>query len=99
MVEFGDGKKLDIRGEIRIEESDGAVFIVGNGILMPVADRVEAEKLLRDMDTDQLYLKMKLFRSEKNRKLYRDYINKPAARDTPSTEGDESGLVDPHRDI
>ena len=52
IIRFTDGVEFDTSGDYRIELRDDGFYIVGRGLLMPVADIIEGEWMLRELSND-----------------------------------------------
>jgi hypothetical protein len=46
MLRFNDGININTSGELRILTLSDGVYVVGNGMLLPVKDRKEAEEYI-----------------------------------------------------
>ena len=53
MLKFSDGMTFDTSGELRTTCRRDGWYVVGNGILIPVASREEGEQEIRDMKERQ----------------------------------------------
>lgn len=49
LMRFSDGVEIDTGGEPRILELADGLYVTGKGVLIPVKDRDEAERTIRDM--------------------------------------------------
>lgn len=49
MLHFNDGISIDTSGEPRLLELADGVYVVGKGMLIPVADAKEGDKIVREM--------------------------------------------------
>jgi hypothetical protein len=47
-LKFSDGTEFDTSGPLRIESRSDGLYVVGNGFLLPVNSREEAEEFIRD---------------------------------------------------
>ena len=63
MMEFADGPSIDPSGPIRVEECGDGLYVLGNGMAFPVADRAEGDSLIRDILSQNVFLNMKVFKS------------------------------------
>jgi hypothetical protein len=63
MIAFKEGLSLDNNGELRVEEHDGQRYVLGDGICLPVAGEAEGLDLIRSIESSEVYLKMKVFKS------------------------------------
>jgi len=63
MIAFKDGLSLDNNGELRVEEHDGQWYVLGEGICLPVAGEAEGLALFRSIQSSEVYVKMKVFKS------------------------------------
>lgn len=79
MIEFGDGKKMDIGGETRVVERDGEWFVAGNGFMFPADSEEEAGRLLVYIEAKGMYVAMKLFKSPRLRREVADQLAAEAA--------------------
>lgn len=52
-LNFSDGMEFDTTGPYRAEFRDDGWYVVGNGMLIPVASRQEANKLIKEMLKEQ----------------------------------------------
>lgn len=50
-LEFSDGMKINTDGPLRITREYDGLYVVGNGMLIPVSNEREAEKVLNNMKT------------------------------------------------
>lgn len=48
-VRFSDGVEVETDGELRILELHDGLYVVGNGFLIPVSSRQEAQETIREM--------------------------------------------------
>lgn len=48
MLQFNDGVNIDTSGELRILRLRDGYYVVGKGMLIPVADREEARELIEE---------------------------------------------------
>lgn len=46
MLKFNDGMEFDTSGELRIERKSDGLYVVGEGMMMPIDDRTEGEKFI-----------------------------------------------------
>ena len=46
-LKFSDGMSFDTDGELRPERRSDGWYVVGNGMLLPVADHAEAQDLIK----------------------------------------------------
>jgi hypothetical protein len=65
MMRFSDGVTFDTSGPLRIESRADGLYVVGQGMLCPVADRAEAEALLtgqartkEEAERDRIYARV-----------------------------------------
>lgn len=49
MLDFNDGISIDTSGEPRLLELADGFYVVGKGMLIPVADAKEGDKIVREM--------------------------------------------------
>jgi hypothetical protein len=49
MLKFTDGVEIDTSGELRARKLKDGWYVIGKGCLIPVEDRAEAEKVIREM--------------------------------------------------
>jgi len=47
MLRFSDGEEFDTSGEMRKEERKDGWYVLGNGMLIPVKDETEADKVIK----------------------------------------------------
>jgi hypothetical protein len=50
VIEFSDGMKFDISGPYRIEERADGLYVVGGGMLIPIATRDEGDSIIAQFD-------------------------------------------------
>lgn len=50
MIEFSDGMKFDTSGKLRIERRSDGLYVVGNGMLIPIKDRAEGERIIQEVE-------------------------------------------------
>lgn len=72
MVEFNDGKTVDLRGQLRVEKTDQGYSVVGDGILMNFNNEEDAKAYLYDIEAKNIFCYWKMFRSPKIRKRVKD---------------------------
>jgi len=48
-LKFSDGMEFDTSGELRLEEKTDGWYIVGEGKLIPVKNKVEGERMIQLM--------------------------------------------------
>ena len=46
-LRFSDGMEFDTTGPLRIESRSDGLYVVGNGQLIPVSSREEAEEIIK----------------------------------------------------
>lgn len=63
MIQFSDGSRLEASGELRVEESLGKFYVLGDGMLLPADTREAADALLADIKSQTIYLNMKVLKS------------------------------------
>ncbi len=63
MIEFSDGSRLEASGELRIEESKGTYYVLGDGMFLPQDSLEAAEALLKDIKSQTIYMNMKVLKS------------------------------------
>jgi len=63
MTQFSDGASLDTTGEIRVEESGGSFYVLGEGLLLPADTREAADALCQDVKSQIIYMNMKVLKS------------------------------------
>lgn len=63
MIEFSDGSRLEASGELRVEESKGTYYVLGDGMFLPQESLEAAEALLRDIKNQTIYMNMKVLKS------------------------------------
>lgn len=49
-IEFSDGVKFDTGGELRIEWRHDGAYVVGRGMLIPVADEADGQRTIERMN-------------------------------------------------
>ena len=49
MLNFTDGVSIDTSGPLRCESRHDGLYVVGNGMCIPVADDKEARETIREM--------------------------------------------------
>ena len=49
MLKFSDGMTFNLEGNLRIVEKSDGLYVVGKGMLIPVNDRKEAAKIIKEM--------------------------------------------------
>ena len=49
MLRFSDGVNIDTSGELRILKLRDGYYVVGEGMCIPVADREEANEVIKEM--------------------------------------------------
>jgi hypothetical protein len=79
MIEFGDGTTMDIKGEIRLVEQDGSWFVAGNGFMFPADTKEEGERLLQYIESQGMFINMKMFKSPKLRDAVMQQLASDAA--------------------
>mgnify|MGYP007057173189 CR=1 FL=1 len=47
ILKFNDGEEFDTSGELRIEKRSDGIYVVGQGRLIPVRDKMDAEKVIK----------------------------------------------------
>jgi hypothetical protein len=50
MLTFSDGMKFDTSGPLRVTRRSDGYYVVGEGMLIPVADREEGKQMIADME-------------------------------------------------
>ena len=48
-LKFSDGMTFNLEGNLRIVEKSDGLYVVGRGMLIPVNDRDEATKIIKEM--------------------------------------------------
>ena len=48
-LKFSDGMEFDTSGELRLEEREDGWYIIGEGKLIPVKNKVEGERMIQLM--------------------------------------------------
>lgn len=61
MVQFSDGTTIESRGELRLERIDNELYVLGDGVMVPVTDWDEAMGLMDLMDRGELYRRSRGF--------------------------------------
>lgn len=49
MLKFSDGINIDTSGELRVLTLYDGMYVVGQGMLIPVKDSEEANKIIKDL--------------------------------------------------
>ena len=49
MLKFDDGMQFNTEGELRIERRSDGLYVVGDGMLIPVENVQEARELIADL--------------------------------------------------
>jgi hypothetical protein len=49
MLKFNDGMSFDTSGPLRITRRSDGLYVVGQGMLIPVSDREEAKEIIEEM--------------------------------------------------
>ena len=49
MLKFSDGEDFDTGGEFRIEARRDGLYVLGEGLMIPVNSREEGQELIRDL--------------------------------------------------
>jgi hypothetical protein len=83
VIEFKDGLNLDNNGELRVEEHDGQHYVLGDGICLPVAGEAEGLDLIRSIESSEVYLKMKVFKSPGARAKVEAMLTEADEREKP----------------
>jgi hypothetical protein len=52
-LKFSDGMEFDTSGPLRIESRSDGLYVVGDGCLIPVSSREEAEEIIRRNKSDE----------------------------------------------
>jgi len=52
MLKFNDGVSFDTSGSLRIERRYDGLYVVGNNMLIPIADREEGLDLIKSMSKE-----------------------------------------------
>lgn len=50
MLKFNDGMTINIEGKLRIIEKSDGLYVVGNGMLIPVNNYEEGKKIIKELD-------------------------------------------------
>ena len=48
-IKFSDGMEFDTAGDLRIERRSDGLYVVGEGMLIPVNDRAEGLEIIQEM--------------------------------------------------
>jgi hypothetical protein len=48
VLKFSDGIEFELQGPYRIESRADGLYVVGHGMLCPIKDRAEGEKMIRE---------------------------------------------------
>lgn len=51
-MKFSDGVEFDTSGELRVEYRHDGAYVVGNGLLIPVKDKAEGERIITDLSKE-----------------------------------------------
>lgn len=46
MLQFSDGEKFNLEGEMRVERRKDGLYVIGEGMLMPVDSQKEADEYI-----------------------------------------------------
>jgi len=49
-IKFSDGMEFDTAGDLRIERRSDGLYVVGEGMLIPVNDRAEGLEIIKEMN-------------------------------------------------
>ena len=49
MLRFNDGVEIRTDGELRTTRKSDGLYVVGNGMCIPVDDEAEAQKLIKEL--------------------------------------------------
>ena len=49
-LRFSDGMEFDLSGELRVVRRRDGWYVVGRGMLIPVADREEGDRMVAEMN-------------------------------------------------
>jgi hypothetical protein len=49
-IKFSDGAQFETDGKYRVEHRRGGYFVVGHGLLRPVIDKADGERLIADLN-------------------------------------------------
>jgi hypothetical protein len=49
-MRFNDGMSFDTSGPLRTTRRSDGLYVIGNGMLIPVEDREEARKLIEELE-------------------------------------------------
>jgi hypothetical protein len=80
MIEFNDGSRAEIDGELRLADGPDGWHVVGAGIYLPAANRAEGEFLLGTILTQGLYVAMKMLKSPSFRERVERELAERAAK-------------------
>lgn len=50
MLRFNDGVSFDTSGALRVEHRHDGAYVVGNGMMVPVADEAEGKAVIERME-------------------------------------------------
>ena len=53
MLRFSDGINIETSGPLRVLRLPDGYYVVGNGMLIPVADRAEAREVIEEMTNSE----------------------------------------------
>jgi hypothetical protein len=48
LLRFNDGVEFDTHGLLRIEERFDGLYVIGNGMLIPISSKEEGEKIIAE---------------------------------------------------
>lgn len=85
MIEFSDGERLETSGELRVEESQGKFYVLGDGMFLPSDTQEAAEALLADIKSQTIYMNMKVLKSPGARARVNDALEDIATELEAST--------------
>ena len=50
MLKFNDGMTINTEGKLRIIEKYDGLYVVGNGMLIPINNHEEGEQIIKELD-------------------------------------------------
>ena len=62
MVQFADGEAIETRGELRLERINNELYVLGDGVMVPVSSWDEALGLMDLMDRGEMFRRSRRFK-------------------------------------
>ena len=53
MLKFSDGMSFDTQGKPRISSQSDGLYVVGNGMLIPINSREEGQQIIEQMNKEK----------------------------------------------